>query len=34
GKDADLVIVSSDCEVILTICRGNIAFISKEADQI
>lgn len=34
GKDADLVIVNSDCEVILTICRGNIAFISKEADQI
>ncbi|MGV4322736.1 N-acetylglucosamine-6-phosphate deacetylase [Bacillus mojavensis] len=34
GKDADLVIVSSECEVLLTICRGNIAFISKEADHI
>ncbi|MGQ5110519.1 N-acetylglucosamine-6-phosphate deacetylase [Bacillus halotolerans] len=34
GKDADLVIVSSECEVLLTICRGNIAFKSKEADHI
>ncbi|MDR4227914.1 N-acetylglucosamine-6-phosphate deacetylase [Bacillus mojavensis] len=34
GKDADLVIVSNECEVLLTICRGNIAFISKEADHI
>ncbi|PLS09017.1 N-acetylglucosamine-6-phosphate deacetylase [Bacillus halotolerans] len=34
GKDADLVIVSSECEVLLTVCRGNIAFKSKEADHI
>ncbi|MEK4379703.1 N-acetylglucosamine-6-phosphate deacetylase [Bacillus sp. FSL R5-0434] len=34
GKDADLVIVSSECEVLLTVCRGNIAFTSKEADHI
>ncbi|MCY9185526.1 N-acetylglucosamine-6-phosphate deacetylase [Bacillus halotolerans] len=34
GKDADLVIVSSECEVLLTVCRGSIAFTSKEADHI
>ncbi|MDQ7725550.1 N-acetylglucosamine-6-phosphate deacetylase [Bacillus halotolerans] len=34
GKDADLVIVSSECEVLLTVCRGNISFKSKEADHI
>lgn len=32
GKDADAVILNSKCEVLLTICRGEIAFQSKEAD--
>lgn len=32
GKDADVVLTDGQCGVLATICRGNTAYISREAD--